>query len=95
MNQYIFKNSKNEYFKRISKITAKKEFESGNDIVIVACNLQPFGFWGLGIETSINNWGFEGIPENERFEKLVNGYTWYNCNHETGYYPAYYVRIEQ
>lgn len=94
MKHYAFRNDKKEQYIRVSKIRAKKEFENGNNIIIVACNLNPFGFWNLGIETSINNWGFQGIPDNERFEKLVNEYTWYNCNYETGYYPAYYVKLE-
>ena len=25
-------------------------------------------------------------------ETVVNAFRFYNCNHETGYYPAFYVR---
>lgn len=32
------------------------------------------------------------VPRNREFETVVNAFQFYNCNGETGRYPAFYVR---
>ena len=33
------------------------------------------------------------LARNKEFETVVNAFTFYNCNNETGRYPAYYVKM--
>lgn len=74
-------------YKRISKATAKKLFNSGNCIVVAPCKLRPFGPWHP--ECIID--GFMEDDPDRTFDKIINAFIWYNCNYETGYYPSFYV----
>lgn len=68
---------------RISKTTARKMFNEGNEIWICACNMQP----KTGILLNISN--YTGLARD--FDRIVNAFQYYNCNNECGRYPAYYI----
>ncbi len=84
MNRYIIHDVvKKTRYERITKVAARKLFNSGEKIYICACNLRPGSPWfpEIQVDNSICR----------DFEKVVNDFTFYNCiNNETGKYPSYY-----
>ena len=86
-------------FIRISKKEAERRYNSGETIRLCACKVSPVNIWGCYSDCSreklspVSGDGFNTIvPRNREFETLVNAFRFYNCNFETGYYPAYYVK---
>lgn len=86
-------------FTRISKRTAEKLYDNGETIRICACKLSPVNMFGMYADTNnrdftaISGDGFNTtIARNRDFETVVNAFQYYNCNHETGYYPAFYTK---
>lgn len=69
-------------YKRINKKAARKLYNSGVEILIIPCKCSPLAAWFTGI--TLNNTG-------RPFDVLVNEFIYYNCNYETGYYPAFYT----
>lgn len=87
---------------RISKKEAEKRYNAGEIIRLCACKVSPVNMWSVYFDCQkeefphIGNDGFNTIvPRNREFETVVNAFCWYNCNYETGYYPAYYVKAVQ
>lgn len=86
-------------YKRITKAAARKLYNSGHTIRICAVNMSPVNIWGAYSDTNnreytnISSDGFNNtIAKNKAFETVVNAFIYYNCNHETGYYPAFYIK---
>lgn len=72
--------------KRINKTTARKLWENGGNFIIVPCKCSPRGLGALYTICDL------GKQEREiSFETFINSFTFYNCNSETGRYPAYYI----
>lgn len=72
----------NKRFKRVSKRTARRHYNDGESIIIlpVKCYTEMFAF-----ETK------ENYNKVKDFDQLTNEFEYYNCNHECGYYAAFYV----
>lgn len=75
--------------KRISKATARKLWNNNEDFIIIPCNMRPTNIWG-SMHTRTDCYE-EDINERRPFDVFVNEFTFYNCNRETGLYPAFYV----
>lgn len=77
---------RNLSFERVSKRTARRHYNNGEPIILlpVKCYTEMFAF-----ETEEN---YNKIRE---FDNLVNEFEYYNCNHECGYYAAFYVAEEK
>ena len=80
--------------KKLNKTQARKSFEAGETIIIVANKISPNNIWGLEmtiqkdkIANSIHNQTFE----DQGFDFIVDRFAIYNCNYENGYYPSYYI----
>ena len=74
---------------QISKVAAKKLFEAGTEIYLQTSNFAPFGIW-QNIFPVIK----DTDPTNPtKFESIVNSFTYYNCNNETGKYAHFYKAI--
>lgn len=73
---------RNLSLERVSKRTARRYYNNGESIILlpVKCYSEQFAF-----ETGENH------NEVKEFDKLVNEFEYYNCNHECGYYTAFYV----
>lgn len=70
---------------RVDKRKARNLYNNGDDILISAENIDPFGIVG-GATVNITE-------TNKVFDGVVNGFTFYNCvNIETGYRPAFYIK---
>ena len=72
-------------YRRINKAAARRLFNEGKEFWIAACNMRPE--CGLLINCKV---GYVSC-EWKDFETFLNCFTYYNCNNETGRYPAYYV----
>lgn len=75
-------------YTRISKTAARKAYYQGTPIYIVPCYLRPDNMYMPAVE--IGPWG----EDVSGFDNRVNAFEYYNCNHETGYYTAFYLRDE-
>lgn len=93
---------------RTSKQAARNAYNQGEEVLICAVNLTPFGGWRPG--SIIRNEIREHSPlliadktmgvhtsndgwETYSFEDCVFNYQWYNCtNTETGKYAAFYLK---
>ena len=88
MKKLEFTNPKTGHtYKRVSKQKAKKLFADGHTLIIAPCNFRLFTMWG-GFST-MNKCDSEN-PEFD-FNRIINAYTYYNCNNEVGKYPSFYV----
>ena len=76
-------------FVRISKIRARKIFDGGGSIYVIANKMRPGGPFHMGMDIDIHR--HSGEHGNE-FQRHINGFIYYNCTHETGYYPSFYLR---
>lgn len=88
MREKVVVDAFGDRWERISKPTAYKAYNSGYDIIICGCNLNPFGFWCPGVKVDIVASAYKP------FSYVVQEYIYYNiCDNDTGYYPAYYRRV--
>lgn len=69
---------------RISKATARKLYNDGMDVRIMGCRVAPMGIFGRSVAGNVHSHG--------DFDCFCNHFSYYNCNHETGNYPAFYVK---
>ncbi len=76
-------------YKRIRKDEARGRFSNGEFIYLCPVKLRPGGPWHPEI-TITNKGHLAGVTED--FNKIINRFEYYNCNAETGYYTAYYIR---
>ena len=86
-------------YKRISKKAAEKLYNAGEIVRICPIKISPVNVWGLFADcqkerfTPVSGGGFNAtVARNREFETVVNAFTFYNCNAETGKYPAFYVK---
>jgi hypothetical protein len=81
---------------RVSKLTAIKLWCEGKPITFVPCKMVPGGMWGMGSTITVAEVRAaregEGKTDTDLFNLICDEYRYYNCNWETGYYPAYYVK---
>lgn len=81
MNKYETKT-----LKRISKRAARRVYDNGGELTIIACKLSPENtFYNSGTTTNKTRC-------DATFDQFVNAYEFYNCNCECGYYAAFYIR---
>lgn len=71
----------NAQFKRITKGVARKLFNKGHDVYVLPCNVRLDSIW---VSPTL-------IPKEYDFDKVINEYTYYNCNRELGTYCSYYI----
>lgn len=74
-------------FERITKKQARAAYRSGLTVLWCPVNLAPFTGWGLEMPINVQNWNCD----NKTFDEVLNEYISYNCNSETGKYPAFYI----
>lgn len=81
---YRYNNNRLDTFERVNKTKARKLYNQGEDIALVACNVRfPGNQWIQPVV--INN--KTGVD----FDKAINEFEYYNCQDNTlGKYAAYY-----
>lgn len=74
-------------YTRISKREAVRMYTTGQSFAACPVKLRP---------------GFPFAPhimihpdETRSFDQMINSFKYYNCSHETGYYPAFYRVTER
>lgn len=81
-------------YKKINKPTARKMYNHGFSIFLVPCKcrfVDPESdekSWVTPVKISI----LDCEEEQNKFDRTVNAFEYYNCNAELGYYPAFYVK---
>lgn len=81
-NYYYYYNGIN--YKRVDKKEARRLFEKGVSIHLLASKMKPFTNWtGVGVVIDNDN--------DSDFQKVVNQFQYYNCSSETGKAIHYYV----
>ena len=73
----------NGLYKRVSKKTARRVYNGGGVVMIAAHRLNPWNIFQPAITI---------LRDEHTFDEWVNDYQSYNCNYETGYYCAYYIK---
>ena len=71
-------------YKRISKRTAERLYNSGEPVLLCPVKLVPGGAWGNGCIVTKEN--------GTNFEQVLNAFEYYICNNETGNYAAFYIK---
>lgn len=74
-------------YTRISKATARKLYNAGEEICILPCKMNPENMWWKPMVLQIDE------ENGASFDGVVNAATFYNCNYETGYYLAFYKEV--
>lgn len=69
---------------KMNKREARKAWNNGEQFWITPCN--AWAEYGLLIDPLRIAADFDGD-----FDKMVNTFTYYNCNNVVGRYPAYYT----
>ena len=69
-------------YQRITKREARKLYDNNTPVFITPCKCSPDSMWLTG---------FEMVKEDQSFDEFINNFTYYNCNHELGNYPAFYI----
>lgn len=88
MYNYNFTDNNNKVWSRIDKRQARRLYNSGETIIIIADNMKPFSMWAC------EAYLYKG-SENSCFDALVDQFEIYNCiNRETGYHAAFYMEVE-
>ena len=79
-------------YKKVNKPTARKMYNSGLSVFLLPCKCRfpdsdsQFS-WVLPIEINM----FTTEESENKFDRSVNSFEYYNCNAELGYYASYYV----
>jgi len=71
-------------YKRVSKRTAKRLYETGQPVLFCPVKLIPGGMWDIGCIIT--------KKEDRTFEQELNAFEYYNCSSSTGYYTAFYIK---
>lgn len=104
MEKHVITDGASRYT-RISKIEARKRFNNGESLYVIAHKMRPgFPFsMGMTIDGAANLKDFAesypnghpNIPGFNAFDRMLNNFSYYNCTHETGYYAAFYLVSER
>lgn len=74
-------------YTKITKKEARKRFESGQSVYVLASKMHPDNMWMKPAEMSL-------YDDNNQytFDSFINSYMYYNCNTETGMRVAFYKK---
>ena len=85
-------------YSRITKQEAARRYNAGEVVRMTACKVSPVNFLGLYADvqkdsyTEVSGDGFNTtVARNREFDTVINAFRYYNCNNETGRYPAYWT----
>ncbi len=78
--------------KRINKTQARKRYNEGESVTIIAHKMILNTPWNLEHEININDGKNGVISGTTDFNIRIGNFEIHNCNFETGYYCAFYVK---
>jgi hypothetical protein len=73
---------------QIRKDTARKLFNAGVSIFMMASNMIFDNVWSVPMQTDKSHLGWH-----QNFDSICNEFKYYNCDCERGYYPRFYVKV--
>ena len=85
-------------YRRISKRAAAKAFANDITVRVVPCKYRPDNAW-ITCDLNRLEWERANMPPGKRvladwcFNNFCIRWSYYNGNYETGYYPAFYIRV--
>lgn len=84
-------------YRKLTKPTARKEFNKGVTIYILPCKCSVMCFEVKGFVTpiSINKDDHPDDVDSGDFDKRVMYFEHYNCNSEFGHYAHYYIKEQE
>ena len=85
MNRIVISDRASRYT-RITKLRARVLFATGKPFYIIAHKMRPGFPFSMGMTIDPLHY----TAENVNFDAMVNNFSFYNCSHETGAYPAFY-----
>ena len=71
--------------KKINKAVARRMYKEGKPFTIVPCKCSPSSQFAVHMKSG---WTWRD------FNNFYNEFLFYNCNNETGRYPAFYMEEE-
>ena len=85
------------HYKKVTKPTARKLFNSGCDIFLLPSKVNAFMVFDNNdkgfIQPVVISYKEDG-GENQ-FDRTVNEFEYYNCNSEMGYYAHYFIKEQE
>lgn len=86
MNDRVFAINDETRLVRVYKSSiARKCFDHNLPVLFCPVNMDPTNkYFNMAV------W-IRKTEEQDNFQKAVNAFEYYNCNHETGYYTAFYI----
>ena len=72
-------------YKKINRTAACKELAAGNSVIFVPCNCSPYSMFAARVSND----------QTTTFDTIVNTFTYYNCNKETGRRLHYYIEEKE
>ena len=76
-----------EKLKRINKIQARKDFNNGKEIYLIACKLRLDNMWVKPYMITFH--------EEQNFDIHLSHFEYYNCNTVSGTYLHYYIEEKE
>lgn len=75
---------------QVSKPKVHRLYNEGKTIYLQSCNMRFDNMWqsACPISKSTEQW------IDQDFDKIVNEFTYYNCDNERGKYPNFFVKKE-
>ena len=75
---------------QVSKPKARRLYNEGKTIYLQSCNMRFDNMWqsACPISKSTEQW------IDQDFDKIVNEFTYYNCDNERGKYPNFFIKKE-
>ena len=82
------------FYKQVSRKTARKHFENGDNLLLHPSNLRFDNIWQSPMSAHIdNNCCIQEEDRSKRFDQLCHDFMFYNCDNERGKYINYFVEI--
>ena len=85
------RNGKVVRVKQVNKTSARKHYDEGKTIYLLACNMRVNNQWqGLCLVNKSD------VPEAfmQSFDSVVNDFKYYNCDLERGTYPIFFIEVD-
>lgn len=82
------------YHARVSRRKAINAFSNGIPVIATPVNMDPFNpYWSTAI--TLDPEKCDSGNRETYFKRMVNSLEYFNCNHECGYYAAFYIQVNR
>lgn len=85
----FYSNGLSKSMRQVSKTIARKVFENGGEVYLLASNMRFDNMWMSPMLVKKEGQQYDGYT----FDQIVNNYMCYNCDSVRGRYPNYFVEL--